>query len=142
MYELADGRPGLVQALGNAWGDFERPPYIRLEADDRTGQSTAGENLVINGDHVGDIKRALIFAFIFAGTRFLDFWPLSELTSADRAFLRLIVVGLILIGLMAFRALGGQFSSRQYDGVASAAMFWHVAVVLFAVIWYAIYITK
>ena len=49
---------------------------------------------------------ALIFAFIFAGTRFLDFWPLSELTSADRAFLRLIVVGLILIGLMAFRPQG------------------------------------
>lgn len=67
MYEMADGRPGLVQALGNAWGDFDRPPYIKLEADDRTGQSADGENLVINGDHVGDIKRALIFAFIYKG---------------------------------------------------------------------------
>ena len=67
MYELADGRPGLVQALGNAWGDYDRPPYIKLEADDRTGQSTSGENLVINGDHLGDIKRALIFAFIYQG---------------------------------------------------------------------------
>lgn len=67
MYEMADGRPGLVQALGNAWGDFDRPPYIKLEADDRTGQSTAGENLNINGDHFGEIKRALIFAFIYQG---------------------------------------------------------------------------
>jgi len=67
MYEMADGRPGLVQALGNAWGDFDRPPFIKLEADDRTGQSTNGENLVINGDHVGDIKRAMIFAFIYKG---------------------------------------------------------------------------
>ncbi|UUZ51119.1 hypothetical protein LP420_17210 [Massilia sp. B-10] len=67
MYEMADGRPGLVQALGNAWGDFDRPPYIRLEGDDRTGQAANGENLVINGDHVGDIKRAMIFAFIYKG---------------------------------------------------------------------------
>jgi tellurite resistance protein TerA len=67
MYELADGRPGLVQALGNAWGDFDRPPFIKLAADDRTGQSKDGENLHINGEHFGDIKRALIFAFIYEG---------------------------------------------------------------------------
>ena len=67
MYEMADGRPGLVQALGNAWGDFDRPPYIKLAADDRTGQSKDGENLDMNGEHFSDIKRALIFAFIYQG---------------------------------------------------------------------------
>lgn len=67
MYEMADGRPGLVQALGNAWGDFDRPPFMKLAADDRTGQSTDGENLHINGEHFSDIKRALIFAFIYDG---------------------------------------------------------------------------
>ena len=67
MYEMADGRPGLVQALGNAWGDYDREPYIKLEADDRTGQSTTGENLIINGDQVHTIKRALIFAYIYKG---------------------------------------------------------------------------
>lgn len=67
MYEMADGRPGLVQALGNAWGDFDRPPYIKLEGDDRTGQVSGGENLHINGEHFGEIKRGLIFAFIYRG---------------------------------------------------------------------------
>ncbi|MCE3606827.1 TerD family protein [Massilia sp. P8910] len=67
MYELADGRPGVVQALGDVWGDFDRPPYMRLAADDRTGQSADGENLAINGDHFHDLKRALIFAFIYDG---------------------------------------------------------------------------
>jgi tellurite resistance protein TerA len=67
MYEMADGKAGLVQALGNAWGDVERRPFIRLESDDRTGQSTGGENLTINGDHFNEIKRALIFAFIYKG---------------------------------------------------------------------------
>jgi ABC-type branched-subunit amino acid transport system permease subunit len=55
---------------------------------------------------------AIIFAVIFAGTRFLDFWPLTEFDSAERAFLRLIIVGLILIGLMAFRPQG-IFGRRQ-----------------------------
>lgn len=67
MFELANGQPGLVQALGNAWGDFERAPYIKLEGDDRTGQASGGENLYINGDQFNQIKRALIFAFIYEG---------------------------------------------------------------------------
>jgi tellurite resistance protein TerA len=67
MFEMADGKPGLVQALGNAWGEFERRPFIKLEADDRTGQSKEGENLSINGDQFDQIKRALIFAFIYEG---------------------------------------------------------------------------
>jgi len=49
---------------------------------------------------------AVIFAVIFAGTRFLEFWPLSLLDDGDRAAVRLIVVGLILIALMAFRPQG------------------------------------
>lgn len=67
MYELADGRRGLVQALGNAWGDFEREPYIRLDADDRTGAAAGGENLYINGERFDQIRRALIFSFIYEG---------------------------------------------------------------------------
>jgi tellurite resistance protein TerA len=67
MYELADGKRGLVQALGNAWGDYERRPFIRLETDDRTGALVGGENIFINGEHFDDIKRALIFTFIYHG---------------------------------------------------------------------------
>ncbi len=67
MFELQGGRAGLVQALGNAWGDFEQAPFIKLEGDDRTGQVKTGENLLINGDQVDQIKRALIFAFIYRG---------------------------------------------------------------------------
>jgi ABC-type branched-subunit amino acid transport system permease subunit len=49
---------------------------------------------------------ALLFGFVFAGTRFLDIWPLNTFDSAERAYLRLVIVGLILIGLMAFRPQG------------------------------------
>ncbi|QNA87588.1 tellurium resistance protein [Massilia sp. Dwa41.01b] len=67
MFELADGRKGLVQALGNAWGDYDNVPYIKLDADDRTGSSSNGENLYINGERFDGIRRALIFSFIYEG---------------------------------------------------------------------------
>jgi branched-chain amino acid transport system permease protein len=49
---------------------------------------------------------AVIFSVIFAGTRFFTFPPFSYLSSANRAYVRLIIIGLILIGLMAFRPQG------------------------------------
>jgi tellurite resistance protein TerA len=67
MYELTDGRRGLVQALGNTFGDYERDPFIKLDADDRTGAAANGENLFINGERFDQIKRAVIFSFIYEG---------------------------------------------------------------------------
>jgi heme/copper-type cytochrome/quinol oxidase subunit 3 len=58
------------------------------------------------------------------------------------AYLALLVAAMIFVALMAFRALGGQFSSRQYDGMSAAALFWHGQVLVFAFIWFAIFITK
>jgi branched-chain amino acid transport system permease protein len=49
---------------------------------------------------------ALLFGFIYAATRFLDFPPFSFFDSAERAYLRLAVVGAILIGLVLFRPQG------------------------------------
>jgi branched-chain amino acid transport system permease protein len=55
---------------------------------------------------------AILFGILFAGTRFLDFFPLSELASGDRAYLRLLLIGLLLIGLMALRPQG-LFGKRE-----------------------------
>ena len=49
---------------------------------------------------------ALVFGFLFAGTRFLDFAPLSYLDSAERAYVRLMVIGLVIIGLVVLRPQG------------------------------------
>ena len=65
LYELADGKKGVVQALGNAFGALDRPPYVLLDGDDRKGGG--GENMTINLDRLGDIKRMLVFAFIYEG---------------------------------------------------------------------------
>ncbi|MFI6463856.1 TerD family protein [Streptomyces sp. NPDC050538] len=69
LYELADGRKGVVQALGNAFGSLQRPPYIHLDGDDRSGASASGENLTINLDHINDFRRILVFVTIYEGAR-------------------------------------------------------------------------
>ncbi|MFG3014974.1 TerD family protein [Streptomyces cinerochromogenes] len=69
LYELADGRKGVVQALGNAFGSLHRPPYIHLDGDDRTGAMATGENLTINLDHARDFRRILVFVTIYEGAR-------------------------------------------------------------------------
>lgn len=49
---------------------------------------------------------ALIFGFLFAGTRLLDVWPLNTLTSAERAYIRFIIIGVMLIWLVMYRPQG------------------------------------
>jgi tellurite resistance protein TerA len=67
LYELKDGRKGLIQALGNSFGSLTREPYIALDGDDRTGSVKTGENIRINGTKLANFKRILIFTFIYEG---------------------------------------------------------------------------
>lgn len=67
LFELKDGRKGAVQALGNSFGSLKNPPFVSLDGDDRTGESEGGENLRVNGDKVSEIKRLLIYTFIYEG---------------------------------------------------------------------------
>lgn len=69
LYELSDGRKGVVQALGNAFGDLHRPPFIHLDGDDRTGAVESGENVTVNLDHLNNFRRILFFVTIYEGAR-------------------------------------------------------------------------
>ncbi|MFC5373366.1 TerD family protein [Brevundimonas faecalis] len=67
LYELQDGYKGLVQALGNTFGDLEFEPYIALSGDDRTGAVSAGETIRVNGKKWSQIKRIALFCYIYDG---------------------------------------------------------------------------
>ncbi len=58
------------------------------------------------------------------------------------AHLALVVIALLYAALMTFRTLGGEYTGRDREGITAASMFWYVTVAVFAVIWYAIYVTK
>lgn len=67
LFELHDGSIGCIQALGERFGYYHDFPFIALDGDDRTGTKTNGENLRINGSRVDELKRILIYAYIYDG---------------------------------------------------------------------------
>ncbi|MFC5853389.1 TerD family protein [Streptomyces chlorus] len=69
LFELSDGSKGVVQALGNAYGSLQRPPFIHLDGDDRTGAVDSGENLTVSLDHKRYFRRILVFVTIYEGAR-------------------------------------------------------------------------
>ena len=56
--------------------------------------------------------------------------------------LAMIAIGLVFLLLMAFRALAGQYSSRQTDGFVAASIYWYAVVFVYVVIWTAIFVLK
>jgi branched-chain amino acid transport system permease protein len=55
---------------------------------------------------------AIFFGFLYGATRFLEFWPLSLLSSPERAYLRVFLIGLVIVLLMVKRPQG-LFGKRQ-----------------------------
>ncbi|MFI5757002.1 Tellurium resistance [Streptomyces sp. NPDC051569] len=71
MYELQDGSKGVVQPLGGLFGDLNGPPYVKLSGDDRFG-APSGETIFVNLDHWDEIKRLLVFVYIYDQTPAFD----------------------------------------------------------------------
>lgn len=80
-------------------------------------------------------------------------WTLMELDVASGlqgvlvytitgAHIVMLVLAMLFVALMALRALGGQFTARQHDGITAAAVYWYAMVAVYALIWISIYITK
>jgi len=68
FYEMADGTRGVVQAFGKKHGSFKTPPYIELSEDERTGKREGyDEYIMINGVHWGEIKRMVVYLYIYEG---------------------------------------------------------------------------
>lgn len=68
LYETQDGKRGAIQAFGDMYGSLKEHPYIQLSGDERTGASEGDdEYLLINGQKWPEIKRMLIYVYIYKG---------------------------------------------------------------------------
>jgi len=65
MYELLDGKIGVIQPLGKNFGSKDRSPFIHLDKDDRSGAANDGENMNVFKPEL--VKRILFFALIYEG---------------------------------------------------------------------------
>jgi ABC-type branched-subunit amino acid transport system permease subunit len=55
---------------------------------------------------------AIFFGFLYGATRFVEFWPISLLSAPERSYLRIFLIGVVLIALMVKRPQG-LFGKRQ-----------------------------
>ncbi len=68
LYEMQDGTRGSIQAFGEKFGNFNEAPFISLSGDERTGDTEGDdEYLLVNGEKWKDIKRVLIYIYIYKG---------------------------------------------------------------------------
>jgi heme/copper-type cytochrome/quinol oxidase subunit 3 len=58
------------------------------------------------------------------------------------AFLVLLVCAMVFIALMAFRTLGGRYTTKEHEGIAAATLFWDFTVFAYLVVWYFLFVLK
>ncbi len=80
-YELANGRKTLIDGLQFARGRvvprdevsrqgcYVAPPYIWHAGDDKGSAGASGETILVNPAGLGEIKRIILYTFIYEGTR-------------------------------------------------------------------------
>lgn len=73
LYELEGDRRGALQGFGELFGAFDKPPFIRHFGDERTGDKSGyDEELYINTAQWDQIKRVLIYCYIYGGPESWD----------------------------------------------------------------------
>ena len=68
--------------------------------------------------------------------------PALMLFTIVGSFMALVLVAMVTVALVSFRALAGQYTGRNPDGVIAAAMLWYLMVVVYSAIWILIFVTK
>ncbi|MEV5865247.1 tellurium resistance protein [Streptomyces tendae] len=67
MVLTRDGVGTAVQPLGAQFGDLDAWPYVSLDQDDRTGESSDGETLRINLEHRHQFTKLLAYVYLYEG---------------------------------------------------------------------------
>jgi heme/copper-type cytochrome/quinol oxidase subunit 3 len=113
-----------VQAIGN---EDRRNAYVAMALTGLFGAAVFNQMWFILNDtgFALDGSTAELLFFVLNGT-----------------FIVFLILAVIFLALTTLRALFGQFGPRQDDGVASAALFWHVVSFMYWVTWIAVYVTK
>ncbi|MGW4563033.1 tellurium resistance protein [Streptomyces sp. NPDC004561] len=67
MVLTRDGTGTAVQPLGETWGSLDTWPYVSIDQDDRTGETSDGETLRISLEHRREFTKLLVYVYIYEG---------------------------------------------------------------------------
>ena len=105
LFELRNQAKGAIQPLGKSFGSFDYPPYVLHLGDDRSGAWAEGENMKVNLAHAGQLKRILVFTYIYEG---VPNW------TATNAVVTVKVPGQPVLEV----PMGSQMDSRNFCAIA------------------------
>lgn len=67
FWEPKAGGINIIDPLNKKYGNYDQLPYIKLDHDDRSGDSLTGETLKMNAKKFDDLKRILVYSYIYKG---------------------------------------------------------------------------
>ncbi|MGW5282076.1 tellurium resistance protein [Streptomyces collinus] len=67
MVLTRSGKGTAVQPLGQEWGSLDAWPYVSIDQDDRTGETSDGETLRINLEKRRKFRKLLVYVYIYEG---------------------------------------------------------------------------
>jgi len=67
FWQSKSGDIEILDPLNKNFGNYDRSPYVQLDNDDRSGHALTGENLKINGKKIDNMKRILVYSYIYSG---------------------------------------------------------------------------
>lgn len=123
----------LMSAVTAAWAVYA------LRNDDRPHAFFAlGLTLLLGVAYIVDIA----YMWQTLGLGVADSAQAVLIYSITGAHVAMAGAGLLFLLVMGFRALGGQLTGRASEGLQAATLFWLITIGVYAVVWYAIVITK
>jgi heme/copper-type cytochrome/quinol oxidase subunit 3 len=88
------------------------------------------------------VLNAQVFVWSEMGAGFSDSAFATLMYTITGTFFAALVGGILMIGITAFRALGGRYSEKDSEGISATAIAVYGLTVIYAAVWLFIYVLK
>jgi hypothetical protein len=129
------GARQVVQHDGGTWFDLAATPLPNVALAVTYASLAVGITLGLAAAFVN----GLTFCWVQVGAAAGDGGFGDHMYALTVTHLLVVLAAVVVLVVMAFRVLGGQFGARNAEFVQAAALFWHFAAVAGVVIWWSVW---
>ncbi len=132
--------PGTMMMFTTWIGGFAMAWAVQaVRNDDRRNAFAALGLAILMG---GAVINQMVFAIQDFGLPVDRSVPALMLYVIYGSYIVFLAIAIVFVLLMTLRAVGGQFNSKNADGIEAAALYWYATVIMYLPVWYLITITK